>query len=143
MKRSVQNALTMLDWNDREIEFYPEEKKESDRVVDVDDKLIEEALSVEDEEFSDEEIAVRDTFDEFFGNLERFDHYIISGLVRYSEFHPYLAYWLWILTDRSGSKKPTTVVDAFTDFIDYYEYDGVQHLLNEYRRYEKTTPRGK
>jgi hypothetical protein len=136
-KRAVQNAFLMLDWNDRVIEFYPEEEKESDRVIEVDDKLIEEALSIEDEEFSDAEIAVRDTFDEFFNCLEQFDHYVITGLVEYSEFHPYLAYWLGILTGQDSEKKPTSVIKAFAEFIDCFEYHGVQHLLDEYRKCAK------
>jgi hypothetical protein len=134
---SIQNTFLMLDWDERAIEFYPEgnNRRESERVIVVDAELIQKSLSIQQEVFSDREVAVRDTFDEFFNHLERFDHYLVSGLVKYSEFHPYLAYWLRILTDRTGGKKPTAFVEAIAGFIDQFGYRGVQHLLGEYRRY--------
>jgi hypothetical protein len=136
-KRVIQNICWMLDWNEMKIEFHPEEKGGKDRFINVKDELIKEALSIKREKFSDEEIDIRHTFDEFFDCLEQFDHYIISGLVKYSEFHPYLAYWLCILTDKDSGRKKVSLIKAFEKFIDHFEYHGVQHLLDEYRKCAK------
>ena len=134
---AVANAMLMLDYEGMDIELFPNAEKTKDRYIAVDEDLIVKALVVrQDRGFTDVEVAIRDTFDEFFGYLERFDQYIVSGLVRYKDFHPYLRYWLGILAEgRSGLKSPQ-LVTAVGEFLSAFEYRGVLRLFDRYRSHE-------
>ncbi len=134
---SACNAMLMLDYEGMRIELFPKDDKVVDRYVAVDEALIVQSLVVKQHRaFTDVEVAIRDIFDEFFGHLERFDQYIESGLVGYRDFHPYLRYWLGILTEARSGLKSQRLVGAVREFLIAFEYDGAIRLLDRYRRHK-------
>jgi hypothetical protein len=136
----IRNALLMLDWNERYVELFPGHEDPAKRSVLVNDTLLCHALApLPDkaaarlhEEYKAEEIAIRAAFDQLFDALERFEYFIQAGLVSRREFDPYLAYWVVILGDRGGKRKPAAVVDNLWAYVDSYSYTGVQKLLRRY-----------
>jgi len=88
-----------------------------------------------DQGFDDTEVAIRNTFDHFFGCLERFDQYIETGLVKYKDFHPYLRYWLAILVEADSGLKTQALVSAVHAFLVAFKYEGVLRLLGRYREH--------
>jgi hypothetical protein len=137
---AVRNALFMLDWNEGYVELFPQEPDPAKRSALVTDALLGHALApLPDkaaarlhDEFKREEVAIRAAFDELFDALERFEYFIQAGLVSRREFDPYLRYWVDLLGDRSGRRKPPAVLDALWAYIDFYSYSGVQKLLRRY-----------
>jgi len=137
---AVRNALLMLDWNERHVELFPQEPDPAKRSALVTDELLAHALApLPDkaaarlhDEFKREEVAIRAAFDELFDALERFEYFIQAGLVSRREFDPYLRYWIDLLGDRAGRRKPPAVVDALWAYIGAYSYSGVQKLLRRY-----------
>jgi hypothetical protein len=134
---AVSNAMMMLDYEGMEIELFPERKEAKQRVVEVREPLIVSSLIVKQQrDFTDRELVIRDTFDEFFGYLERFDQYVETGLVAYKDFHPYLRYWLGILAEARSGLKTEKLVIAVREFLTAFEYSGVLRLLDRYRKLE-------
>jgi hypothetical protein len=137
---AIKNALLMLDWNERFIDLFPEEKDPAKRSVLVKDELLAHALApLPDksaarlhEDLKTEEIAIRAAFDQLFDALERFEYFIQAGLVSRTEFDPYLAYWIEIIGDQASKRKPPSVRDSLWAYIDSYYYTGVQKLLRRY-----------
>ena len=132
-QEEIQNAKLMLDWNSRVIVLhcigFPDGLE-----FEFDDDLLCKALKPHTEisGFSDNEVAVRDTFDRFFDYLEKFDHFIESGLVNAIEFKPYLRYWLNLIGNENSGRKRPIVIKAIWKYIDYYGYTGVQKLFCRY-----------
>ena len=137
---AVHNALLILDWNEHYVELFPTHEDRSKRSVLVNDELLGRALApLPDkaaarlhEEFKAEEIAIRAAFDQLFDALERFEYFIQAGLVSRKEFDPYLVYWVEILGDRRGKRKPPAVLANLWAYIDSYYYTGVQKLMRRY-----------
>lgn len=128
-KPEVSAALQMLDWNARCSNVPGLEEP-----IQVTDELLIRALvpHTKRNNFSPEEVAVRDCFDELFDSLERFDHFIQSNLVTADEFRPYLIYSLRIMGDQRSQRKPPQFYKNLWDYINFYEYPGVQRLLKRY-----------
>jgi hypothetical protein len=130
----VAKTALMLDYENLPVELFPATSGRQKEVA-VDEALIVDSLLVHQERgFNEVEVAVRQAFDQFFEQLERFDQYIESGLVRYADFHPYLRYWLRILTDPHSGVKTERLVSAVREFLTHFEYHGVLRLLGRYRR---------
>jgi hypothetical protein len=129
----VHNALILLDWNERAVDLFPHEADPQKRSVRVSDQAVADALvpHVARCDFTQLEIALRDTFDRFFDRLERFEYFLEAGLVSSREFAPYLGYWLDILGNQNSGRKPPEVVRAIWGYIDFY-YSGVTSLLRRF-----------
>jgi len=129
----VRNALLLLDWNERAIDLFLHESDPAKRSVRVEDAMIAHALVPHTirSEFSQVEIALRDTFDRFFDRLERFEYFMEAGLVSSKEFAPYLRYWLDILGNENSGRKSPPVVQAIWAYIDFY-YSEVSSLLRRF-----------
>jgi hypothetical protein len=133
-KRDVQMTMQMLDWNLREFKLFPEKKPGEQKVL-ITDEILSSALVPHEERiggFNEVEVCIRDIFDQFLDGLERFEHFIESGLVTHKEFYPYLIYWIKIIGDRNSGRKPPEFYDSFWKYLDSYGYSGVQKLLGRY-----------
>ena len=127
-------AMQMLDWNVRPYELFPDQKPDK-RVVLVADNDLASALVAPEKKpggFSAKEARIRDIFDQFFDALERFEHFIESGLVTHGEFRPYLVYWIEIVGDKDNDAKPPEVRNSLWRYIDFYGYSGIQKLFRRY-----------
>ena len=134
-KPSVKLAMQMLDWNARRYKLFPEKQPAEQEAVVTDKTLSSALVPHEDREptvFTPVEVCIRDIFDQFLDGLERFEHFIESGLVTHKEFYPYLIYWIKIIGDRNSGRKPPEFYDSFWKYLDSYGYSGVQKLLGRY-----------
>jgi len=129
----VHNALLLLDWNERDVGLFPNEANVDQHSLRIEDRAIAAALvpHVLRSDFSQTEIALRDTFDRLFDRLERFEYFMEAGLVSSKEFAPYLRYWLDILGNEHSGRKSPEVVRAIWDYIGFY-YSGVSRLLRRF-----------
>jgi hypothetical protein len=142
LQHSVKSVILMLDYNEREIELFPEEQDKLKRKVLVTDQMICQALAVHNEknkeklhrssDFSKETLAIRDYFDEYLEWYEKFEQFIASGLVSEKEFEPYLSYDIDIMA--KIGRKSEEFRKALLNFINAYDYDGVKDLAKRYNR---------
>jgi hypothetical protein len=132
----VLKAMQILDWNNREINLFDDTPQNRSKWPNVTDDLVRRALlRIPDQRkdaYDDEEVAIRDVFDVFFGYLSRFDNYIESGLVGYGAFDPYLRYWLDIMSNKHSMKKDQEYRDTLREHSEFY-FPGVESLLNRYQ----------
>ncbi len=130
-KPKVKLAMQLLDWNARKYDIGSSDG-EQDTVIH--DGIIKDALRVHDETsiFTPTEVFIRDVFDGYFDSLERFNHFIESGLVTPEEFKPYLIYWIEILGDINNTRKPRECRAALWSYLVAYGYSGVVKLLARY-----------
>jgi len=133
----VQKAKKMLDWWEYLVELFPGKEDKAKRRVLVKDELVAGALRTEcfDQNFTEEEVEIRNIFDAFFDYLDRFNNYIESGLVRYEQFHPYLGYWLAIIVGEREDDHRTVWRCALRRFIEIYHPAGTGQLIRRYLRY--------
>lgn len=127
----VKLAMQLLDWNVRK---YDIGDADNEKDVVIHDGILEEALRPHDAKnsFNPTEVFIRDIFDSYFDSLERFNHFVESGLVTPEEFRPYLKYWIEILGDINNNRKPEKCREAFWTYLDFYGYTGVINLLSSY-----------
>lgn len=130
------NAMYMLDWGTRKIELFPSKSEYTDRFVLVDREMLAKALIPHPHKprkkngmkYSDEEVIIRDTFDFFLSNLERFEHFIENKLVDKEDFDVYLKYW--VSTISIGLEDDVRQILHY--YIEYYDYDGVISLFERF-----------
>jgi hypothetical protein len=124
-------SMLMLDWNERAIPLFPERNSRS--MVPVTDSILAGALvpHTERPSFTEVETRIRDNFEQFFDGLERFDHFIQSGLLSDKDIAPYLSYWLEIIGD-PGGRKPPELVHGIWRYLGCYRYTGVVSLLRRH-----------
>lgn len=139
----VANARTMLDFNGRDIFFYAPADEKSDAGDDsatnedsvyVDHALLVRALRSPEEtnEFDEDEQVIRDTFDVYLSNLERFNNYLQAGLVKKKELKIFLEYWLRILGDPTNRKISQEVRQRLWDYMLENDFRGALQLLRRY-----------
>jgi hypothetical protein len=132
----IRNAMAMLDWSERPMELFPERQEAEARHILFTDALLKSALTIdtlyEGPRYTDEEIRIRDDFDEFFVYLGKFEQFIQAGLVNSKDFRPYLYYWIKRIGEAdSGWKKPE-VIKTIWIYIDYYNFQAVQSLFDRF-----------
>lgn len=134
----ARNAMQMIDWGTREIELFPSHQDHKSRYVLITRPVLYAALTTHDKigrPYNVQEAAIRDSFDAFFGGLERFEQAIQAGLVKPSEFEPYLAYWIRSICEGANPQ----LRDLLDEYVRFYRFDGVGPL---FRHYGKTFGQG-
>ncbi len=126
----VRKALSMLDYNSRPVLLFPDAERPSDRYATVTDAILFQALDSDSaRSFDTVQTAIRDTFDALFNELSRLHAHLQTGLFQFSDFYPYLAYWLDVM--RTGrDRKDAKFVKRLHEFLRFYSYDGVLDLIN-------------
>jgi hypothetical protein len=123
----VISALKILDWEERKIEFGPGNLKTVDRC------LLRRALRWENaDEFTYDEVYIRDLFDAFFDRMGRFEQYIKSGVVSFEMVRRYFEYWGEILTGKRPDLLDRHTVKHIWGFLSHYGYNDVQHFLSRF-----------
>lgn len=139
---SVENAKKMLELlmfypQGRKINLYPENPNSQPSLVTV--EQIGKALSSDrTEQLSDDEMKIREFFDSFLSRLERFEHYIETGLVNAHSLSIYLAYWINTLLGKEttvGKKSRLSPEHRqwILRYAEEYEFPLLEKLLNRYR----------
>jgi hypothetical protein len=91
-----------------------------------------ERLQDELERFDSHQMLVREAFDSLLTGLEKFDHYIRTGLITVEDVRVHFRYWVPKLADPASRWKDATFYDALHTFVTRYEYSGVQRLFREF-----------
>lgn len=132
--RQVKNALVMLDWTARKVEFFPNAETPDARFSTITDDTLCGAFAkhVDKPRFTREEVAIRDTFDVFFDDLERFECFIESKLVKPKDFRPYLIYWIKAIAGEGAVERRREMIRAMWSYIDFYDFSGIQDLCARY-----------
>jgi hypothetical protein len=127
------NAMLMLDWNSRRIEFFPDEHEKDKRSHVVTDEILISALRVHTPtaQFTLLEAAIRDTFDQFFYYLERFEYYISLNLIEADDVRPHFKYWIEILAGGNRNKNPAFAETA-AKYMGFYGFDGVVRFIRRF-----------
>jgi hypothetical protein len=132
----------MLDWGDRKINLYLKDDLEYEAYPRVDRVTQMKALlphEAKPEGFLPDEARIRDTFDIFFGHLQRFGNFIEAGLISPKELAPYLNYWI----DAIAGGEDTGTNDwrfVMLCYISYYKFLGVVSLFQAFEL--DISPRG-
>jgi hypothetical protein len=147
--RGCRNTMSMLDGDARTLYF---DKGDKFHPVKVDINVVYRALRPFNpgDDFTEDELRVRDTFDRFFVYLEQFDRAIDNRLVRAREVYPYFGYWIELLNgddtvranniDRVGGPLKLTSDGEIPDelrrqihrYIDDAGFEHVQRFLKRY-----------
>lgn len=119
----VIKVKAMLDWDVRYLEINGKEVK-------VTNDFLISALQTHNNKskFTQEEAAIRDIFDNFFDKISYFSIYIDNKLVDKKEVKKYLSYYIDIIS--KPGRKSKKLVDTFTDYINYYNFNQVRDLIN-------------
>jgi hypothetical protein len=120
----VIKALKILDWEARKIEFGPCNLKTVNR------DLLRKALRWENaDEFTYDEVYIRDLFDTFFDRFGRFEQYVNSGVVSFKMVKSYFDYWGGLLTGKWPDLLDHETLECIWGFLCHYEYTDVQGFL--------------
>lgn len=130
----ISNAQSILDATGLPVELQPSSADGTVTSAVADGNTLSRALAPPDpaNPFTPVEIKIRDSFDVFLSNLERFNNFIDSGLVRKKEIKIYLSYWLKIMGDPTNTKISTEARNQLWNYIKANDYPGVIHLLNKF-----------
>lgn len=141
----VQVVMSILDWGARYVELFPDKPVHADRFVRVDRSILKAALQChtyrspdpEKIRFTRTEVAIRDHFDHFLSYFERFDQFVVAGLIAPEELKPYLTYWI----ETISKNMEEDVRNFMHHYIDQYGYRGTQDLFVRFG--EDICPRSK
>jgi len=91
--------------------------------IEIKDAFLIEALSTFDQkqDSSEDELVVREIFDEFFEDLNGFQHHVDSRLIKLRDVAPYLEYWMRALTGRERVRNIDFARQCAT-FLTYFGY---------------------
>jgi hypothetical protein len=136
----IKNALLMLDWPSRIIKF-DELKNENNKegYLEFDIKLLEESFQLPSGKWSDENIVIRDCFDELLTALDRFNLYVETKLITKEDLKLYLIYWLQLINNFEGhpnTKSDLFYINLWENFIHRYSYKTTE-LLEKYKMVPK------
>lgn len=56
-------------------------------------------------------------------------------MLRYEDFHPYLNYWLKMLSTSDNTRKSLAYVQHIHRFLEAYEYQSVLRLIRRHEAY--------
>lgn len=145
----VKTAMRLMDWRAFKIELPRPDLPESERRVAVTGRVLADALRIHgfpkvgcdddktvmereaillDDRFQPVAVHIRDAFDRFLDGLERFDHFVESGLVSAADVEPYLRYWFQVISGQRHQMEDRTQA-ALVQFIESYGYDGTVRLM--------------
>jgi hypothetical protein len=127
----VRNAQYMLDWSGRLVALWPDGGENAPAAVLVTHAMVAQALRTTGKPFTDDEVAIRDTFDHFFDHLARFERLVTQGLVTDYNLKPYLGYWCNLLAGaRPGHERPYTA--AIKTYLNTYGYKDSAALIQRF-----------
>ncbi|MCC7058464.1 MAG: hypothetical protein IT272_13710 [Chitinophagales bacterium] len=99
--QAVRTVKSLLDYNEIKVSLNGKD------TLRIKDKQLYETLRHHSEDgfFSDNEVLLRATFDEYFDQLGLFNRYAKAGLIKYDEMKPYLIYEIKIMCDTTNDRK--------------------------------------
>lgn len=139
----VMNALYMLDWNARRLPLLLDAPESKQTYFEYGADLLDTALysrstipldpqTKMERSFTEEELAIRDSFDRMLSRLERFEIFVRQGLVSFADLRPYIEYWIELIGDADFGRKPKATIKRLWSYINDYGFDGVQSLCRRF-----------
>ncbi len=131
----VRNCLLMLDWQERKLPLLVADGTWTTTFVYREEMLLHalsSPTSPQQQDYTDEEVSIRDSFDRFFGGLERFEDFRERGLVSVRDLKPYLRYWVEILADSRNIQKSAAVRTRLWAYVNDYGFEGTQRLARAF-----------
>lgn len=129
-------AMTMLDWNRKQIMLYRFRNDSDTKPVWVDYDLVSSALGIDHKKhYNRKEAAVREIFDRFLGFLERFENFIDSHVVKEDDLKHYMSYWTRMLAgkeERSPQNKEKVLIPLWT-FITFFRYEKAKAFVERFQ----------
>jgi hypothetical protein len=121
-------AIWMLDGDDRVI-FFEEGDKHKEYPVNQ-ERVIEALREYSPEnEFSQLDLHIRDSFDVFFVYIEQFDRAIQNRLVDKDDVRPYFAYWIDLLNNQRDNTNDERLRNQILNYVDVIGFVHVQRFL--------------
>jgi hypothetical protein len=129
-KKNTKNAFEIIDTVGN-VEFAFDGSTKRKKTINITDRFLVEALKTfsQKERFTDNEVLVRDTFDEFFGDISIFQMHIEAGLIKLNDIRPYLEYWIKELSG-NGNVHEKHVARQVGKYLSYFGYQPVLSLVN-------------
>lgn len=130
----VINAQAVLDSSGQTVQLPPKDAAGFLPFMFVDNNTLTGILSTPNptQPLTKSEGRIRDSFDIFLSNLEKFNHYLNTGLVKQREVEFYLRYWLRIMGDKNNSKLSNDARARLWAYIRENDFPGVIELLNKF-----------
>jgi hypothetical protein len=131
--KKVQLAMTMLDWNNREL-YFPSEASDQPIALKVDTALLCSALLPHHwaKRYSKEEEMIRDCFDRFLGMLVMFWNFIEAGLINTDELRPYMQYWIRLISGQNTDWHTPQFFALLLNYIQVYGFTGAARLIKSF-----------
>jgi len=140
-EKGVTKACEVLD-TVGEVEFEVENNSKKRHVINITDEFLIGSFSTfdENEENTEDEILIRDTFDSLFGGLSLFQSHIEAGLIKLQDIRPYLEYWIRELSGH-GKVHSEAVALQIGKYLQYFGYGPVLILSRNMGYYFKESSR--
>lgn len=130
---NVTRALKFLDYREHDIVVLGSELPNKGTIHFNQDLLLKSwAVDKPIDQFSPEELLIRNIFDEFLTKLSYFNYYLDTNLITLNDLRPYLGYWVNIIGNPQSGKRSNTVLRQIWKFIEYYEYNAVASLVKKF-----------
>lgn len=135
----VNNALVMLDWDDRKVKLFPEKQDTENRFVTVTDEAVIKALQPHIDEasnvrtFDETETAIRLCFDSLFARLSLLYTHLETGLIEKREVRPRLLFWIRILNGKQKYKSER-YLNTLRAYVDFYVHPNVKKLIDNFEK---------
>ncbi len=134
--------MLMIDWGTRNIELFPTHPDYNARFVLITRPALHQALVTHDKmnrPYTPTEAAIRDSFDAFFGGLERFEQVMQAKLVETDDLRPYLSYWIRAISEEVNP----TLRGLLDEYVRFYHFDNIRPLFKRYQSDFGQGPRAK
>jgi hypothetical protein len=130
-KRNVIKACEVID-TVGDVQFEDENNPKKHHTLDITTKFLLDSFTTFDqkEENTDDEILIRDVFDDLFGGLSVFQSHIETGLIKLQDISPYLEYWIKELSG-NGHVHDEAVAHQIRGYLAFFGYDRVLILARD------------
>jgi hypothetical protein len=130
-KRNVIKACEVID-TVGDVQFEDENNPKKHHTLDITTKFLLGSFTTFDqkEENTDDEILIRDVFDDLFGGLSLFQSHIDTGLIKLQDISPYLEYWVKELSG-NGHVHDEAVAHQIGGYLAFFGYDRVLILARD------------
>jgi hypothetical protein len=127
---NIRNAMLMMDWRERILVLSDEQATFlGEKKLAYHEDALPTALSVK-ESFSLEETVIRDCFDAFFTEIERFIGLIETDVMKHHDFKPYFGYWAELLRGKIAHKNPASLAAIESYIAEYFDRAKIEVFLN-------------
>lgn len=102
------------------------------RVIHISNELLFNSLQTHDikQTYSDDEVLIRDLFDEYFDNLTKLLFMSKSQLVQRNNLNMFMRYWFDILSGKSNNK-PDKVIQQIHTYLEFYGFIELRKFLTK------------